>query len=251
MSGCTPGTVPIFVDVEFSPIEEALAEAESAVGDGRGLAGTGFWPAVAKVKRRPELADRYAERIAVIDRTAFENWALIVVGIVGGTVLMVLASLAGIGLIGMAYFVAVDMARVAIFYVGFGILLVTTHGLAHLVAGRLAGIRFTHWFIGTIGRPQPGVKVDYASYLRTDAMARAWMHASGALVTKTIPFLLVGAAVAANLPAWAVWGLVAIGVVSIVTDVLWSTMASDWKKFSRERAVAQELSSDRGIDPSR
>jgi Cu(I)/Ag(I) efflux system membrane protein CusA/SilA len=50
----------------------------------------------------------------------------------------------------------------------------------------------------------------------------------------TVPFALIGAALAANVPSWVVWVLVAVGVVQIVTDVLWSTNASDWKKYRRE-----------------
>ena len=65
------------------------------------------------------------------------------------------------------------------------------------------------------------------------------MHASGAIVSKLVPFALIGAAVAADLPSWAVWLLPVIGGVTIVTDVLWSTKKSDWKKFSREMAFAQ------------
>ena len=64
------------------------------------------------------------------------------------------------------------------------------------------------------------------------------MHASGAVVTKIVPFALIGAAVAADLPFWAVWALPAIGVVSIITDVVWSTKKSDWKKFQREMKFA-------------
>ena len=77
------------------------------------------------------------------------------------------------------------------------------------------------------------------------------MHASGAIFTKIVPFLLVGAGLAANLPTWAVWGLVVVGAATIATDILWSTGASDWSRFSRERAIAQESSSERGIEPSR
>jgi hypothetical protein len=65
------------------------------------------------------------------------------------------------------------------------------------------------------------------------------MHASGAIATKIIPFALIGAAIAADLPAWAVWGLAVIGIASIVTDVLWSTRSSDWKRFKREMRLAQ------------
>jgi hypothetical protein len=37
------------------------------------------------------------------------------------------------------------------------------------VAGRAAGIRFTGWFLDGPTRLQPGLKIDYASYLRTPA----------------------------------------------------------------------------------
>ena len=39
----------------------------------------------------------------------------------------------------------------------------------------------------------------------------------------------------------AVLAAAAIGVLQIVTDVLFSTKTSDWKKFRRERAVAKDL----------
>jgi hypothetical protein len=102
------------------------------------------------------------------------------------------------------------------------------------------GIKFTAWFIGKITQPQPGVKTDYSSYLRTPPRSRAWMHAAGAIVTKLLPFLMIGAGLATGVPAWAVWALVAMGVVGLATDVLWSTKASDWKKFQREMSFAQK-----------
>lgn len=232
-------TVPIFRIMEPTSIEEALAVAETALARGEGLSGTGFWKAVARVKSEPDMVDRYADRIAAVDRAAFERWALLKVPIGIGTTLAIIATIVGLGLIGGSYYTEGEMVTVLLFYAGFGVLLVTTHGLGHLLVGRMVGIRFTHWFIGTIARPQPGVKVDYASYLRTPPTARAWMHASGALATKAVPFLLLGAIFAAGLPAWAIWLLVAIGVVMISTDILWSTKSSDWMKFKRERSFAQ------------
>ena len=86
------------------------------------------------------------------------------------------------------------------FLLGFGIILVTTHGLTHLAVGTLMGMRFTHWFVGKLTQPQPGVKLDYATYLRAPATSRAWMHASGAIVTKLMPFVFLGAAIAAGVP---------------------------------------------------
>ena len=226
-----------YLDMEPVVIEQALPAAEAAANRGEALTGTGFWQAVARVKTDNELIDRYADRIAMIDQTSFRHWALVVVPIGIGTALMSLATAVGIMLIGFAYALT-DLTAVVVFYLGFGIVLMTSHGLAHLIVGRLSGIRFTSWFIGTIGRPQPGVKIDYVSYLETRPVRRAWMHASGAIVTKVVPFALIGAAVAASLPSWAVWALPAIGVASIVTDVLWSTKKSDWKKFEREMKFA-------------
>ncbi|MEA1902961.1 MAG: hypothetical protein U9N56_05475 [Actinomycetota bacterium] len=217
-------------------IEAALEAAERAVADEFSLSGTGFWPAVGAVRRSPELADRYAERMAAIDQAAFDNWVLFKVPLHVGTTLMVLGTLVGLALIAVAYSLDAPL-DVLSFFAGLGVLLVTTHGLGHLVVGTAFGIGFTGWFIGTLAMPQPGVKVDYSSYLRAPASKRAWMHASGALTTKAIPFLLVGAAAYSNLPGWTIGVLIGLGVVMVITDVLWSTKSSDWKKFRREMSI--------------
>lgn len=219
-------------------IEDSLNRAGKAVEAGEGLSGTGFWQAVAEVKRHPELTDRYAPEIASIDARAHRDWALLVLPLWLGTTLAVLATLVGLALVWWCYFLD-GFAAGAALLIGTGVLLGATHGLAHLVVGRMVGIRFTCWFVGRIRQPQPGVKVDYATYLATPARSRAWMHASGALVTKAIPILLIGAAVAADVPLWALVVLVVLAVGQIITDALWSTRASDWKKFKREMAFAQ------------
>lgn len=224
--------------IESNAIAAALDAAEQAVADGRGLAGTGFWKAVASVKREPILIEEHADRIAAIDQAAFENWVLVKIPLHVGTALMVLATAAGLLLLAAAYWLDSPLDILA-FGAGLAILLITTHGLAHLVVGYAFGIGFTAWFIGTLARPQPGVKVDYSSYLRTDPMRRAWMHASGAVTTKLVPLLLIGVVVFAELPVWVLWALVVLTLVTVVTDVLWSTGSSDWKKFRRERKFAQ------------
>lgn len=225
--------------MEPDRIEEALTAAEKAVEEGRGVGGTGFWKAVGAVKAHPELVERYADRIAEVDDAAFRHWALLRVPLGLGTTLMVLAVGGGLALVGYAY--ALDgLAAVVVFFLGFGSLLVTTHGLGHLVVGSLLGIRFTMWFMGPLSFPPTGgVKIDYRSYLRAPPMRRAWMHASGAIVTKAVPFALVGAAVAAGLPSWAVLVLLGIGVAAVISDVAWSTKKSDWKRFRREARFAR------------
>lgn len=222
-------------------IEVTLGAAEHAVASGSPIAPTGFWKAVAAVKHDPALVEPYADRIARIDRAALKGWALVTVPLWLGNVLMIGGTMIGLVLVAWAYSLDGNTAAI-VFLLGFGIVLVTTHGLAHLVAGTLMGMRFTHWFISTIRRPNPGVKVDYSTYLRAPATSRAWMHAAGAIVTKVLPFAFLGAAFAADIPAWAIVLLVVVGFVQIATDILWSTKASDWKKFRREMAFSQSES---------
>lgn len=215
-------------------LEEALSAAQHAVEAGEGLSGTGFWKAVDSIKRHPELVDRYAPRIAEIDRQAFLGWAALTVGVGAGTALMTLATLVGVALVVWSYGLADPWNGLIMLAGGGGVLVTTTHGLGHLVVGRMAGIRFTHWFVGSARRPQPGVKVDYNTYLRASPRSRAWMHASGALVTKVVPFVLLGLVLGADFPWWAAWLLAIQGVLQIITDALWSVKLSDWKKFRRE-----------------
>ena len=224
--------------MEISEIEEILAEAEVALAEGSELRPTGFWRAVAAVKRDPALIDSFADRIAEIDARAFRRWALVTVPLWSGNTIMIGGTVLGFLLIWWAYNVQGFLSGL-VFLAGLAVLLTTSHGLAHLAVGSLVGIRFISWFVGSIARPQPGVKLDYASYLRTPPRSRAWMHASGALVTKSIPFLLLGAAYAADIPLWAIIVLLGVGVGQIITDALWSTKSSDWKRFKREMAFAQ------------
>lgn len=217
----------------MDPIDNALDEAELALAAGRGLRGTGFWKAVAAAKRDPASAD--LDRIASIDRSAFEQWALLTVPIRVGTTLAVLATALGLFLIGLAY--GTVPGRDWLFLVGALVVWVTTHGLGHLMVGKAVGMRFTYWFIGTITLPQPGVKVDYATYLRTPPRQRAWMHASGAIVSKVVPFLLLPSAVVSDVAGWVPVVLAGFGVLGVITDIVWSTKVSDWKKFRREMAL--------------
>jgi hypothetical protein len=207
-------------------------EAEIASGGVPDLRATGYWRAVHAVKSDPDLVDEFADRIGVIDTVAFGAWARIVIPFWMGTLAAVLGAFAGLAFIAVSEFV--PSWNGVVFMLGTGILIGTTHGLGHIMVGRIGGIRFSGWFIGR-GRPQPGVKTNYATYLRATTRTRARMHASGAIVTKAIPFLLIP--VALLMPAiqgWVPIALLALGIVQIVTDVAWSTKSSDWAKFRRE-----------------
>jgi len=218
-------------------IDEALERAERALGDGRGLDGTGFWPTVARLRRDRALAEQYATRVAAIDRRAFEAGVRLRLPIGVGVTVLTIGTLIGVGALAIASDLS-GWSQTIAFLAAFGLLIVSTHSLAHYVVGRVLGIRFTHAFIAGMP-PEPGVKIDYATYLRSSPRSRALMHASGAIVSKLVPFVLVP--VALTMSAWAgvVWILVGVGVLTMGTDVFISTKISDWKKVKRELLAAR------------
>ena len=122
---------------------------------------------------------------------------------------------------------------------------VALHSPTHWLVGRIVGIRFIAYFFGGPFPPRPGVKTDYASYLRASPVARAWMHGSGAVATKLAPFLALAFWPATGAPAWAALALAALGIFQIVTDVLLSTKSSDWKKVRRELRAARAQDANR------
>jgi hypothetical protein len=226
--------------VNDAEIETALAASERELEAGRvpDLRTLGFWRAVAAVKRRRELVDRYADRIAAIDRRSFRRRVRMTFPVTVGVIALDLGLLGGIALLVLA--TGADHPwRDVLVLVAAGALDVTTHGMSHLAVGSLVGIDFTDWFIDLPKRPQPGFKIEYASYLRASPRKRAWMHAAGAIATKVTPFLVTLYAVAIGTATWAVLVLVALGVVQIVTDLVFSVKTSDWKKFRREMRLAR------------
>jgi hypothetical protein len=247
------------------------AEVESGNADLKAL---GFWKLVGRVKRDRALIQEFADEIGAIDRLAFERRFRFRPPVWLGNLVLVLGKLAMVAL----FFVAMDLAdpfsdfwritvpsstgEVIAFeatispWVGWlllavaGGLSVVVHDLAHWAVGRLGGIRFTSYFLDGPFRIQPGIKTDYATYLRATPMARAWMHAAGAVASKLAPFVVLlgiyvkGGSSFALVPAWTKWAILALGIGQILTDVIWSTKKSDWKKFARERRLARDLYSN-------
>lgn len=218
-------------------IAAALDRATAALDAGEGIAGTGFNQAIAAVKRSPELADRFADRIGEIDRRRFREWAALTIPYPVG--LALIAAGVAAGTTAVAYSSRLrGPAQGLVFGVGTAAVLVATHPTAHLVTGRAMGMEFTEWFIGKPTQPQPGIKIDYATYLRTPARQRAWMHASGALLTKLLAFAAIPAARITRQPRWVRRLVTLFALGSVVTDAVWSVRQSDWKKFRREMRYA-------------
>jgi hypothetical protein len=226
--------------VDEGEIDRVLARCEEQLSSGRrpDLRAEGFWRAVAAIKRRSDLVSRYADRASDIDRATFRGRVAVRMSAVGGVALLVLGSLFGLVVLWLAAAFQ-HPTRELLVLVGMGAVLVCTHDLAHFVVGSLSGIRFSDWYLDLPRVPYPGLKIDYASYLRVSPAARAWMHASGAIVSKIVPFLVLLYAISIDCDAWAVLALAAVVIVSIATDLLYSVKASDWKRYRREMRLAR------------
>ena len=214
-------------------IESAIQRARASLVSGSGLEGTSFWKAVRRIRADRVLAQRFAAEVGEIDTQAFSSAVRLKVPAGFGVAVLSGGTAAGIVLLVAAERMQGLLADLS-FLAGFGGLLLSTHSLAHWVVGRAMGMRFTHFFLGGPPPPRPGAKVDYTTYLLVAPRKRALFHASGAVVTKILPFALIPFAVIAGVSRWVAFALAAIGVLQVVTDALFSIKSSDWKKYIRE-----------------
>jgi hypothetical protein len=226
-------------EVDRKAIVKGLEAAETALDQGRGVEGTRFWKIVRDARSDPQVAAEFSERIGAIDTRAFEQAVRLRVPAEVGTAALGAGTGAGLAAVMFASRIGSRRLRTLVFLAAFGVLELTTHSLAHWLVGRMMGMRFTHYFVGGPPPPRPGAKTDYATYLKIPPGRRALMHASGAVVTKVLPFALIPAAVELDLERWAVYLLVGVGLLQIVTDVAFSTKTSDWKKVKRELEAAR------------
>lgn len=234
----------------------ALDEIERRLEAGQtDLRALGFWKRVGAIKRDPQRA-AHADQVGRIDRRAFEARVSPRFPVWVGNLALVVATLAALGVVEVGLRLAGGRLGAsvqpgwggALIVAAAGGLSASVHTLAHWFAGRWVGIRFLWYFLDGPLRIQPGIKTDYASYLRVDASKRAAMHAAGALASKVAPFAVFGWVLTFHwqrgwdvVPPWSLWALAGLGMLQIVTDAVWSTKRSDWKKVRRELRVAREV----------
>ena len=223
----------------FERIEAAVAAGDTDLGR------LGFWRLVAGIKSDPATSRRWAEVAGRIDRRAFEARVRPRFPVWLGNAVLVLGTLAGCLAVGLALETTSEVTAGLALLAAAGVWSVSWHDLGHWLIGRAVGIRFTAYFIGGPFPPRPGLKIDYATYLRVGPAARAWMHASGAILTKVASFAALAFWPATDAPGWAAWGLVALGALQIGTDAVFSVRSSDWKKVRRELRVARLQASNR------
>jgi hypothetical protein len=219
---------------ELDRIEAAVA------GGATDLAALGFWKAVRAIKLDRVAVLELADQAGRIDTAAFRASVRVRTRPWVGVVSMLV--LTGLGFVGIWLANVWTDVWAGLAILGTGVAWsVGWHLPAHAFVGWMGGIRYTDAFLGGPPPPRPGLKTDYATYLRAEPSMRAWFHASGAIATKIAPFAALAFWPATDAPAWAAWALVALGVLQIVTDVTLSTKSSDWKKFRRERRVGREI----------
>ena len=240
------------MDASLVSYQDEFARIEAEVDRGNAdLSGLGFWALVRKVKLEERLAEHWADVIGRIDRKAFERRVRPTFPVWFGNAVLLTAAVVAVA----AAVIAVRLARgpsetgetvAGLLALGAaGGLSPALHVPAHWLIGRLVGIRFLRCFIGGPLKVTPGIKVDYASYLRVDPGARATMHAAGAVASKIAPFavftplyLIHRAAGYELFPEWSLWAILGFGVLQILTDIVWSRKVSDWSKVGRERRLA-------------
>jgi hypothetical protein len=237
--------------------QQAFIRIEAEVDKGNtDLASLGFWRLVRQVKLEPRLAEHWADVVGRIDRKAFERRIRPRFPVWLGNLVFLVQTAVLIAFIPVAIALGRDAApaeepllAALMIVAAAGGLSISLHDLTHFAFGRLAGIRFAAYYFH---RPQrtPGLKIDYASYLRASPGARAWMHASGAIVSKIAPFAVFTAVYLPHrsagydlFPSWSLWVILAFGVVQVITDIVLSTKGSDWKRFRRERRIGRQMES--------
>lgn len=226
-------TAPVDLSTELNRIEEAVQAGN------HDLKALGFWRIVANVKLDRLLVDRHADQIGRTDTAAFRKFARFRIPVWAGNTILLTGAGIGLGAAIAALSVSSPTLAGLLLVAAGAIWTVALHSPTHWFVGSLLSIRFTDYFLGGPPPPRPGLKSDYASYLRADPASRAWMHASGAIATKLAPFLALAFWPGSDAPWWSPVALIAIGVLSIGTDIAFSVKSSDWKKFLRERAVAK------------
>lgn len=221
-------------------LQEWFSRIEAAVDEGRtDLRDLGYGRLLRQVKADPMLSAHWADQVGRIDQKLFELRRRFRLPVWLGNLILLAGTTIGAGAIVLATRLDDEVLAGLALVASAGILSVSVHDLAHWVMGRLAGMRFLAYFLDGPFRVQPGLKTDYASYLRAQPGERAVMHASGAVASKVAPFVSAAFWPATGAPAWALWIVLGIGVVQIVTDVTWSTRRSDWMKAARERRIAR------------
>ncbi len=225
-------------------ISQELERIEGEVAKGNyNLRELGFWRVVFQIKKDRALIDRFADRIGAIDAKAFRA-RRIKVGLWTGHLLELAITLAGLYLLSVGLYHQDPSTRGWALLLAAFVLSASLHPFAHYLVGRAVGMRFLGYYPrglyiffrkGEGGiHVEPVIKMDYATYLRASPLARAAMHASGAVVTKIIPLALTVLALKTGAAVIPTIAIATMAILYILTDIFYSTRLGDWGYALRE-----------------
>lgn len=191
-----------------------------------------FWQVVARIKVSGERA-KLAEWVGRIDKKIFEKKTRVRVGVTTGNFFEIAGAAFGFYLIFLGRRAAAEVAGAYVLVAAF-ILSATLHPLAHYFVGRKAGINFLFYFPDGPAKIEPTIKIDYASYLRAEPLARAVMHAAGPVATTFAALLCLAVGFYINVAYWAKLALVFYLLLILGTEMFMSTRSGDLKRVIRE-----------------
>ncbi len=193
---------------------------------GKNYNGKEFWGIIDQVKRDKIKDDEVLGLIAGISQKRFREKVSFTLSVPSGNLLGIALTVAAIVL---AYQVDSDW----MLYISALVLLTTLHPLSHYLIGALLGIKFMRYYLNGPAKFEPTLKIDYFSYLKASAKARALMHTSGVIGTLIGP--LVAAAIALSKGAsGAAFNLFILFLLLIVFELLTSTKTGDLMRAKRE-----------------
>ncbi|MBI4132570.1 MAG: hypothetical protein HY473_00515 [Candidatus Sungbacteria bacterium] len=174
-----------------------------------------FFELIRAFKNSPELLRSHAKSLGELNREIFlashrvfpVGWGAL------AEILILVVSIAA----GLAAILAKEPALIVIAQIG---TVIALHPLLHLLAGTLMGIRFLGFYLNGPLRIEPGVKVDYETFLLRTGRRRALFFLAGIAGTFTGAFgwLLIGYFY--SLPALYVNILLAISLLLFISEFI-------------------------------
>jgi len=234
-------------------IEERLTQIFNEVKKGNfALRKLGFWDIVREAKRNKEIAIKYGDKISEINKYVFEKkwkWKFApIYGISAMLVISVITILAFPYALNDRFYLSVYLP-VASF-----ILSASLHPITQYIVGRVFGIKFLYFYLRGIyifsrtskGKfhIEPALKLEYASYLRTNPLKRAIMHISGSIITILIVFLFFWLSLVFNVYLWSQVICGGIAISYLLTEIIYSPKYAAWKHFLEEYNIWKETKSN-------
>ena len=188
--------------------------------------GKKFWGIVDQVKKDRIKDDELLGLITGISQKRFREKVSFTLSVPFGNLLELVLTIAAIVL-------AFQINSNWMLYISALVLLTTLHPLSHYLTGTFLGIKFMRYYLNGPAKFEPTLKIDYFTYLKASAKARALMHASGVVGTLIGP--LVAAAIALGKGAsGAASNLFILFLLLVVFELLTSTKTGDLMRAKRE-----------------